>query len=84
MKRIDPQTYAYLQRAVPEWIKAVDRANEQNLDFVILSLDAFADDPQLLFKALWYAHDQCMAVLFASKAGEDSSGSTMAAERFTR
>jgi hypothetical protein len=64
MKAIDDDTVLALKRAAPEWIKAVQHAKEEEAD-VILTLDAFVGDPQLLFDALWFAHDRGVAVMLA-------------------
>lgn len=63
---IDSDTVHRLQRSVPKWVKAVREAKPRDADFgVILTLDAFADDPQLLFDALWFAHSEGVRVTLA-------------------
>ena len=64
MKAIDGDRVALLKRTVPEWVKAVQKSKKEEAN-LIMTLDAFADDPQLLFYALWFAHDYGVAVMLA-------------------
>lgn len=50
---------------MPEWVKAVQNAKEEEAN-LILTLEAFADDPQLLFDALWFARDEGVTVVLAA------------------
>lgn len=64
MKAIDDSTVDRLRLAIPEWIKAVENARGGDAN-LIMTLDAFADDPQLLFDALWFAYDRGVTVVLA-------------------
>jgi hypothetical protein len=52
-----------LELKAPEWTKAVNDARTEHTDYLTMSLDAFAGDPQLVFVALWYAYSYGVAVL---------------------
>jgi hypothetical protein len=67
MKSIDRDTVHRLQQSVPKWVKAVRQAKVKHADFVLLSLNAFADDPQLLFDALWFAYSEGVPVTMAPR-----------------
>ena len=62
MKKITPQFMPHVQRA-PGFVAAVVRAKE-NQAAVSERLDAFQDDPFLLYSCLWYAYSEGVAVTF--------------------
>jgi hypothetical protein len=53
-----------LREQAPKWITSVDSAR-QNRTLVMLTVDAFADDPERLLAALQYAHAQGVGVMLA-------------------
>ena len=78
MKAIDDNRVELLKQTVPDWVKAVQKSKEKDAN-LIMTFDAFADDPQLLFDALWLAHDEGVAVMLApstQERGEDDRGTT--------
>jgi hypothetical protein len=56
MKQIDERLEQHLAEVVPNWVRAVRDSKAGDM-IVILSLEAFADEPQLLYDALWYANE---------------------------
>ncbi len=74
MRSIDGDAEANLRVKVPEWIKAVDESAEEKVDYLIMMLDAFLDDPVLLFNALWYAYSRGVDVLVLSDSHEAKEG----------
>ena len=60
MKKITPQFMPHVQRA-PRFVAAVLHAKE-NKAAVLERLDAFQDDPFLLYSCLWYAYSEGVAV----------------------
>lgn len=65
LRRIDEATERDLAERVPSWVEAVRRAKSDDAK-MILTLDAFADDPQLLYDAMWLAHSSGVTVIVAS------------------
>ncbi len=63
MQHINKDAEVILRLRVPTWIEAVDDSAKNDIDYIIVMLDAFRDDPQLLFDALWYAYSKRVAVL---------------------
>lgn len=70
MEEISPDALRLVQEGAPRFLKAVERAakqsqrdNTQNAG-ISLTLDAFYDDPMLLYAALWYAYSQGVPVTF--------------------
>jgi hypothetical protein len=66
---MDDNRVELLKQTVPEWVKTVQKSKEKDAN-LIMTLDAFADDPQLLFDALWFAHDEGVAVMLAPSTQE--------------
>jgi len=67
MRTIDEDTEVGLRTKVPSWIKAVERAKKDKIDYLITTLDAFLDEPELLYNAVWYAYSHDVPVLIVSK-----------------
>lgn len=65
MKSIDATTKSALVREVPELIEAVTEAKKQGA-VLLLTLDAFAGEPELLYRALWYAYSEGVDVTIVS------------------
>lgn len=70
MKKITPQFLPHVERA-PQFVEAVRRARQRAADEgarevapVVERLDAFEDDPFLLYSCLWYAYSQGVPVVF--------------------
>ena len=53
-----------------DFIKAVTEAPDQGVDTVIMTVKAFAGEPEVLYVALEYAYDSGMAVTMAPPANE--------------
>lgn len=66
---MDDNRVELLKQTVPEWVKAVQKSKEKDAKLIML-LDAFAGDPQLLFDALWFAHDEGVAVTLVPSTQE--------------
>jgi hypothetical protein len=69
MKAIDDNRVELLKQTVPDWVKAVQKSKEKDAN-LIMTLDAFANDPRLLFDALWFAHGEGVAVMLAPSTQE--------------
>jgi hypothetical protein len=54
-----------LKDTAPGFVKAVDRAKKEHLDYVILSFRAFHAEPHLFFLATQYASLRGVALLIA-------------------
>ncbi len=54
-----------VETRLPEYVAVVRAVALGKADLVLMTLDAFVDDPVLLYKALWYAGEQGARVEFA-------------------
>ncbi|MEK7603390.1 MAG: hypothetical protein AAB459_04085 [Patescibacteria group bacterium] len=66
MNTIDEDREVNLRERVPNWIKVVNDAKQKNVDYIIVMMDAFVDNPKLLFDSLWYAQNVGVSVLVGS------------------
>lgn len=64
MKHIPKNVERKLAEAAPSWIMGVTGAKQAGV-FMLLTLDAFDDDPLLLYMALWYAYSNGVGVMMA-------------------
>ncbi len=76
MQHIDEDSEVSLRTKIPNWVTAVDRAKKEKVDYIITMLDAFLNDPELLFNALWYAYSNGIAVLVTPPYEGKSTGNT--------
>jgi hypothetical protein len=63
MKLIDEDTEKELREEVPEVVLAIETAKKDNVEYLIFMLDAFAGEPELLYKVLWFAYSMGVSVL---------------------
>lgn len=63
MKAFPIEQIDRLKVQLPDFVKAVDG----EADFVIISLDAFEGNANLLFDSVWYATSQGKRMIFAPK-----------------
>ncbi len=66
----DREVYLRDHRA-GEFIKAVSDARRDSLDTVMMTVKAFAGEPDVLYVALDYAHHSGMTVTMASDPGQN-------------
>jgi hypothetical protein len=70
----DREVYLREHRA-SEFVKAVTDARRDSVDTVIMTVKAFAGDPDVLYVALDYAYHSGMTVTMASGSGLDEPSS---------
>jgi hypothetical protein len=70
----DREVYLHDHRA-GEFIKAVTDARRDSLDTVIMTVKAFAGEPEALYVALDYAYHSGMTVTMAPESGQDKPSS---------
>lgn len=54
-----------------DFIKAVADGSRDSIDTVIMTVKAFAGEPDVLYVALNYAYDSGMAITMAPDSGQD-------------
>ena len=54
-----------IKREAPSFISAVERAKDREVDGIVLTIDAFGNEPELLRDALVFAAEEGVAVTFA-------------------
>jgi hypothetical protein len=59
----------YLRDHAKGFIEAVSNARRESMDTVVMTVKAFAGEPEVLFVALDYAYDSGVAVTMAPPAG---------------
>jgi len=74
MKKITPEAQKLAEEAAPKFITAVQKSKEARQAHheevsVITSLEAFNDDPMLLYACLWYASSEEIAVTMLPAEG---------------
>lgn len=68
MKPMPPELKAELQRIVPGFFEAIERAAAEGPKVpVILAIEAFAGDPELFYACAAYASEQGVALWLAPK-----------------
>lgn len=65
MKKIDDRIVRYLKKKAPTFIEICQEVKEGKADMVIVTIDAFADEPQFLYDILLYANSEGVPVEFA-------------------
>ncbi|HTD09574.1 MAG TPA: hypothetical protein VK680_11850 [Solirubrobacteraceae bacterium] len=70
----DREVYLHDHRA-GEFIKTVTDARRDSLDTVIMTVKAFAGEPDVLYVALDYAHHSGMTVTMAPDPGQNEPSS---------
>jgi len=70
MKLIDEETRSYLMKEVPEFVEAIKTAQEDDIDTVLFMLDAFAGEPELLYKVVWLAYSQGVSITMVPKQND--------------
>ncbi|HTD10156.1 MAG TPA: hypothetical protein VK680_14820 [Solirubrobacteraceae bacterium] len=70
----DREVYLHDHRA-GEFIKAVTDARRDSVDTVIMTVKAFADEPDVLYVALDYAYHSGMTVTMAPDPEQDEPSS---------
>jgi hypothetical protein len=70
----DREVYLHDHRA-GEFIKAVTDARRDSIDTVIMTVKAFAGEPDVLYVALDYAYHGGMTVTMAPDPGQDEPSS---------
>lgn len=75
MKPISPEALQLVQEEAPNFIQAVQQASLQSGHFqeetaILLTLEAFHDNPMLLYACLWYAESQKVSLTFVPFATE--------------
>lgn len=63
MREIPKASIDMIKDEAPNFIKAVERAAESEAD-ILLMLDAFAGEPELLYNCLWYAQQRNVCLRF--------------------
>lgn len=61
MKHIPSPIAREVEITVPAFVKAV---NAKSGSYIITTLDAFINEPELLYKCIWYANSHDKAVRF--------------------
>lgn len=54
-----------IQREAPSFIEAVQKGKTGDTDGIVLTIDAFGNEPELLREVLVYAAEEGVAVIFA-------------------
>jgi hypothetical protein len=72
MQDISPEALQLVEQGASHFIHVVQRAAAESRQrkepiSVFLTLDAFYDDPMLLYASLWYAYSQGVVVTFCPK-----------------
>ena len=69
MKKITSDVLRFVQQKVPGFVERVTQAKEGQGDQapLTLTLSCFADDPFLLYAALWYAYGEGVEVTFQAR-----------------
>jgi hypothetical protein len=70
----DREVYLHEHRA-GEFIKAVTNARRDSVDTVIMTIKAFAGEPDVLYVALDYAYHSGMTITMAPDPGQDEPSS---------
>ncbi len=77
MKPMPPELKAELQKIVPSFFRVLERAAEEGSDVpVILTIDAFAGEPNLFFACAAYAHESGVALMLAPKTKAERQSAT--------
>jgi hypothetical protein len=72
MKPMPPELAAELQKIVPNFVRLLERVSEEGRDIpVILTVDAFAGEPELFYACAAYASEQGVALWLAPKNKSD-------------
>lgn len=61
MKTITQEAIEKIEAGASKFIETVDNAKKNN-ETVLLVLDAFIDEPELLYSCLWYAYSNQVEV----------------------
>jgi hypothetical protein len=67
------------EHGAPRFIEAVRNARRDRVDMVLMTIKAFAGEPELLYVALDYAHHEGMSVTMVPADGDGPSVSREAA-----
>lgn len=71
MKFITQEAIEKIRAEAPKFIEAVDDSKDKDR-VLIMTLDAFANEPELLHACLWYAYSNGVAVNMAPPTPEQS------------
>ncbi|MDN5274733.1 MAG: hypothetical protein JWP06_634 [Candidatus Saccharibacteria bacterium] len=63
MRLIDEDTEKEILDRLPDVVKAIEEVKRNKADYLMMMLDAFAGEPELLYKVLWFAYSNGVAVL---------------------